>query len=181
MPPDCKICRAPNRRRLIEADWADGVSAVGIAATMVDAGWPITSQTILKHLKEHAGPGAASRQPPDLPKRDAAIFFRDRIMDAIEEAEKTPKLRAVKNSEGGWDTEEVPFDILDKDLQGAIGTALKAESIIQKREAGPGAKVGLFVLMLGGADGKHMLAPLSLASGEDIFEGEAVEVPDADE
>jgi hypothetical protein len=163
---NCKICRAPGRRRLIEADWADGMSAVGIAKAMTDNGWPITSTTVLKHLKEHAGPEAAIRVPPALSKRDAAVWVRDRIMDKVEEIEQGTRTVITKDGE----MVEVPFDILDKELQPALGSMLKAQAILDKREANQtSAKISLFGLMLGitdgGGDGRF--APLELSSGEE--------------
>lgn len=177
--PNCKICRAPNRRRLIEADWADGMSAEGISKAMADAGWSITSQTVLRHLKEHAGPEAGIRVPPKLAKRDAAAFVRDRVMERVMELESDdgPKrLVPVKGEGGATEYVEVEFDILDKDLQPALSSMLKAQAILDKREAvKENRKIDLFLLMLGGADGKGMLAPLALTAGDDddIIEGEA--------
>lgn len=174
---NCKICRMPGRRRLIEADWAAGMSAVGIAANMTDSGWAITSGTVIKHLKEHAGPEAAIRVPPTLKKRDAAVFFRERIMDRIEELETGdgPKQMIAVRGPEGIEYVEKDFDILDKDLQPAINTALKAETQIEAREARKDAKqIGLLVLMLGGA-GSDGLAPEELSDGM-VIDGEATEV-----
>jgi len=165
---DCKVCRHPNRRRLIEADWADGMSAVGIAKVMEDSGWPITSSTILKHLKEHAGPEAAIRLPPRLAKRDANVFVRDRIMDRIEELEAGDVKRLVPVRENGETVfVEQDFDILDPTLQPALNTMVKAQGNIDKVETSKGKmKVDLFIAMLGGA-GDDGLAPLALSAGGD--------------
>lgn len=181
----CKICREPERRRLIEADWSAGMSAVGIAARMTAAGWQITGPTVLRHLKEHAGPGAATRLPPALPKRDAAVFIRDRIMDRLEalESEGKPRQVLVKDGDGDMVLTDIPFDILDKDLQPAIGSMLKAQDTVDKRErTASKTQVGLLLLMLGidpNGGGPGPLAPASLTAGEDnefVIEGEFSEV-----
>jgi hypothetical protein len=177
--PNCKICRAPNRRRLVEADWADGISAEGIARTMREAGWPLSSATVLKHLKEHT-PGAATREPVKAGKRDAAIFLQNRLMDEIERREE---LVLIEEETTG---EKVPdhrrLDILDKDLQPALATILRAQALINTREKAKGPRAGMMLLMLGVSPdglGPGALAPLELSSGEeddDIIDGEAIEV-----
>lgn len=166
---DCKVCRHPNRRRLIEADWADGMSAVGISKVMNDAGWPITSQTILKHLKEHAGPEAAIRVPPKLTKRDANVFVRDRIMDRVEELERGDSKRLIPVKQDGETIFiEADFDILDPTLQPALNTMVKAQGNIDKVEVTKGKmKMDLFIAMLGGAGGDGGLAPLELTDGDE--------------
>jgi hypothetical protein len=173
-PARCLVCRAGSTRQdMVAALWSEGMTAKGIAAQMADAGWNLTANVILGHLKEHVD-GAAGRKPPAMrDHRDAAIFVRDRIMDRLQE-EPT---RQVVGKDG--EIEEVPFDILDKDLQPALNSMLKAESIIQKRSANE-TKVGVLLLMLGGDDGRGFLAPPQLTAGPDDsdieFEGEAVEV-----
>lgn len=171
----CKVCRAPNRRRLIEADWADGMTATGIAKTMTDAGWKVSPETILKHLKEHAGPGASVRAPVTVAKRDAAIFVRDRMMDELERREAKARREA---EELGEEPDEA-FSLLSKDLQPALGTMLKAQGELDKRDRSKEKQqVGLLLLMLGvdpSGGGPGPLAPLELTAGEDesdiIIEG----------
>lgn len=177
--PDCKVCRAPNRRRLIEADWADGMTAAGISKVMKDAGWPISAETILKHLKEHVE-GAAVRLPPTISKRDASILIKDAILDRLEELQAGGTRQVlVKGPDGGMEVQELEFDIMDKDLQAALGTALKAEAIqVKKDDNQTKRKIDLFQLMLGGADGKGMLAPMDLIEDGNTVEGEFADVPE---
>jgi hypothetical protein len=163
-PSRCKVCKEPERARLIEADWAGGMSAVGIAARLKDAGWPIAASAVLRHL--HHVPGAHNRTNTPIPvgmtKRDAALFVRDRIMDELEVMEDDVDPAG-----------ESKLNILSKDLQPALGSMLRAQDIIDKRETREkNKKISLFVLMLGGPDGKNALAPLELSSGEDVIEGE---------
>lgn len=162
----CKICREPERRRLIEADWAGGMSAVGIARRMTDAGWQLGSETVLKHLKEHAGPGAATRQPPNLSKRDIAVIVQERTVDWLEREDE----QGVKVG---------PDHPLWKD---ALAPGLAAQKIIDTRQQKADDNKLKFVmaqLLLGGPGG-GMFAPPQLTAGEDesedIYEGEAVEV-----
>jgi hypothetical protein len=189
--PNCVICRAPERARLIEADWAGGLSATAIAATMTEAGWPITAATVLSHLKKHV-PYAATRQnvPAGLSRRDTTVFIQTRILDEVELREKAFRMaleEAGDNEEAIKEAMRNRPNILDKDIQPALNTALKAEAIIVKREDNTARrKIDLFQLMLGGADGKGMLAPQGLiGSGqeeedEDATEGEFEEVPDGE-
>jgi hypothetical protein len=173
----CKVCRAPNRRRLIEADWADGMSATGISKVMKDAGWPINADTILKHLKEHVE-GAAVRLPPKIAPRDASVIIKNAVLDRLEELQKGEGAKLMRQIKGpdGMEWVEVEFDIMDKDLQPALKTALAAETIdVKKADNQAKRKIDLFQLMLGGAGGKHMLAPPELI-GDGSIEGEFVEV-----
>lgn len=170
MTMQCKVCREPERRRLVDADYAGGLSAAAIARRLEAGGWPVGSATIIKHLKEHFIPGSPTGVARN--KRDAAILLQEKIMDEVERRERVS--REIEESEG-----ELPdfrrFDILDKDLQPALGTVLRAQGLIDKREqAGKTQKVGLFMLMLGGAEGRLMLAPPDLSGSEDgiVIEGE---------
>ena len=173
--PTCKICDHPGRARLIEADWADGKSAPYIAAEMEAGGWKVTPATILKHLK-HV-PGAATRKnvpiPAGLRGRDAAEYIKNRILDAVDSVEN--RLRSEAEAEGKTYSGEF---ILDKDLQPALGTALKAEGIKIKREdVASKRQIGLFQLMLGNG-GK---APPHLIGDGMTIEGEFTDVTDDEE
>ncbi len=98
-------------------------------------------------------------------------------MDRVEKLEAGEERKAI-DKEGNLVS--VPFDILDKDLQPALSTALRAEAAIETRENRKEAKqIGLFILMLGGADGLNALAPLELSDGLTI-DGDYEDVDDAD-
>lgn len=178
----CLVCRAgPNRRRMVEAMWADGMSASGIAAAMADGGWKVSSSSILTHEKEHDS-GAAVRKPIDIPRKDWSTYLQTMIGTEIERRFERAKTRAEEATAATGDPHDPSdfFDVLDKEFQPAFKTVLAAESNIIKRENDSKSRqVGLFVLMLGGADGQRMLAPRALIGDEDeddalrIIEGEA--------
>jgi len=184
MNNNCVICKAGERARLIEADWASGMSAKGIAIRMTEAGWPITGPTVLNHLKKHV-PLAATRQntPVGMSRRDTTVFIQDRILGEIELRERAFRTALEEAGDDEDAIKEVMRhrpNILDKDLQPALNTALKAEAIIVKREDNTAKrKIDLFQLMLGGADGKGALAPQALiGAGDDAIEGEFTEEDD---
>ena len=133
---NCKICKEPERARLIEADWAGGMSAKGIALRMTEAGWPIIAGTVLSHLKKHV-PQAATREnvPKGMAKRDASILIQSKILDRWEELEagETRKVLVIDKKTGEASIEEIPFDIFDKDIQPALKTALGAQAEINKQ------------------------------------------------
>lgn len=171
--PMCKICDNPGRARLIEADWAAGRSATVIAKDMTDSGWPLVAETIRRHLK-HV-PGARTRENEPMPtvpqtKRtaDGVEFVKGRLLDAIIAKERRLRVEAEQSGE--------EFDgefLLDKDLQPALNTVLKAEGIkIKREEAASKRQIGLFMLMLGKNGGK---APTALI-GDGSIEGEAKDV-----
>lgn len=102
-------------------------------------------------------------------KRDAAEIIKNRVLDA---------LANISESEGEWidgaDGERHFIrgsSILSKDLQPALGTALKAQALEDKREATKKGSV-TFVLQLAAAMGERM----ALLTGGEVIEGEATEI-----
>ena len=189
--PNCPVCKRPGRRRLVDADLADGLTPGAIAASMRDGGWALTALDVSGHAI-HAAPGkvrsAASR------KRDAALTVRERLIDEVErriakaEEVATRETAACELSHFYPDEKRMHpvrvhdpaeyFDVLDKDVQAAFGTIIKAQALHEKKEARESKSfIGLFKLMLGGADGAGMLAPeaLRLSDGETI-DGEFDEI-----
>lgn len=189
--PNCPICKRPGRRRIIDADASDGLTPAAIAAAMRDTGWALTAADVTAHITLHGSigkprSGAARR-------RDAALTLRERMMDALESRIEAAEERAVEATaecqRGEHDDDEHPryrkhtarvheasefFDILDKNLQSALGTVIKAQTVEEKRVATEGKrKIDLFKLMMGNTD--DGLAPRDLI-GDGIIEGEAVEV-----
>ena len=172
--PNCMICQEPERARLIEADWVGGMTAAGIATRMTAAGWPIVGGTVLNHLKKHVKDAATrSNVPAGLGRRDAAVFIRDRILDEVERREQAFRM-AVEDGMPDDVIDTLRPDILDKDLQPALNTAIKAEAVVAKREDSQSKrKIDLFKLMLGDAGG---LAPKGLIGDGLTIEGEFEEV-----
>src|SRR5690348_3698105 len=127
--PTCKICDMPGRARLIEADWAARRSATVIARDMTESGWPITPETVRRHMKHVPDASTRDNVPmPSVPQgqvpRDGVEFVKGRLLDAIVAKER--RLRMVAEKEGEEFNGEF---MLDKDLQPALTTVLKAEGI----------------------------------------------------
>lgn len=192
--PTCPICKRPGRRRIIDADFADGIAPAAIAAAMRDAGWALTAAQVATHATLHGSttkPRSAATR-----KRDAALTLRERMMDALEGRIESAEQRASEATEecarGEHNVDDHPryrqhgprvhspdefFDILGKDLQPALGTVIKAQTVEEKRTANEGKrKIDLFRLMMGPGDG---LAPAGLI-GDGSIEGEYEEVGDGE-
>jgi len=148
----------------VDEELSKGSTGAYIARLMTARGFPVGPDTVLTH-KQHwvpiAPPGVAKR------KNDAATFLLDRV------------IRAVENLPEPIEGERDP--ILDKHLQPALQTALKAQTIVDRREARTDDKKAAFqisVLLAGGPAG--LLAPPDLtdkdADDDFIIEGEATEV-----
>lgn len=168
--PKCKICDNAPRARLIEADWSAGRTAAAIAKEMTAGGWAITGATVTKHMA-HV-PGGRERKNVPMPHMDGADFVKGRLLDAIIAKERRLRQEAEEHGE--------EFDgefILDKDMQPALNTVLKAEGIkIKRDDAQSKRQISLFMLMLGKTGG---LAPAGLI-GDGSIEGQYREVTDED-
>jgi len=161
----CKVCDDKIARRAVDEELSKGLSYAAVARLMTLRGFPVTDKTVGEH-KQHAvplpPPGVATQ------KRDAAVMLLDRMVSAVE--------RLPEPSEGE------PDPILDRRLQPALQTALKAQALLDRREARVDdrkATLQLHVLLAGGPAG--LLAPPDLTDSETddddtIIEGEAVEV-----
>lgn len=188
--PTCAICKRPGRARIVEADVTDGLKPAAVAATMRDVGWALTAADVVKHMT-HAvtrHKSAATR------KRDAAVTLREQLMDEVDRRIASAESRANEATEecarGEHEVDDHPryrshgprvheptefFDPLNKDLQAAFGTIIKAEGVVAKREnEATKRKIDLFALMLGGA-GADGLAPDHLLGDGSVIEGDYVE------
>lgn len=181
----CKVCREPERRRLIEADYEGGLTPAAIARRMVAAGWDITSPTVVSHLKEHY-----IKMPPSSiakNKRDASVIIRDAQLDALDTRERDFEIRRQLLRSDGVDEAAImelypPFDILNKDLQPALKTALMAQKNIDSKEIKQNnQKIDLYRLMLGGPEGNLMLAPKHLLGDGSTIEGDFEELDEETE
>lgn len=190
--PNCPVCKRPGRRRIVDADAADGITPAAIASAMRDTGWALTAADVTKHVTLHGS--AEKTRSKATRRRDAALTLRERMMDALEgriEAAEASAVEATAECQRGeHDIEDHPryrqhgprvhessefFDILNKDLQSALGTVIKAQTVEEKRNANDDKrKIDLFRLMMGPGDG---MAPAALI-GDGVVEGDFEEVGD---
>ena len=165
----CKIC--DDKAVCLTADrYLDqGVSASLIARTLTLGGWPVTAPTVGKH-KAHYTRGVNPDLKPS--RRDAAIIIKGRILDALEEVEERPG--TWMDDDEGHRVYVKGGSILDKDLQPALGTALKAQALEDRREAAKskGGAVQVLTALLAALRGEQV--PL-LEDGNTI-EGDFSEV-----
>jgi len=176
--PDCNICGNADLKTLIALAWDGKMDATAISGVL--GGVP-NAAAIIKHLKVHE-PGSWSRQIEVTvkPLRQRVYDLQRTMVDEVE------RRIAVAQERSRFETEATgePHDwseylnILDKDLQSAIGSIIKIQAGADKVEATKAnLAVGLFELMLGGQSGKLMLAPKNLVGEDDsIIEGDSVEV-----
>lgn len=182
--PKCTVCRNADRRRLIEAGWNAGMGAETIARVLDER--DIAGGAIMRHLKEHSeGDGNARlvEVEPDLPMRDRVYNIQKMQVDEIERRMAIAKTRADdmnRARENLTDAEGNPYpkvdwsdfyDILNKDAQAAIGSILKTQGLVDKREKAQGdLKLGLFEAMANAGLAPKAIsggrAPLQLTEGE---------------
>lgn len=170
----CKVCSNADTRRMVELGWNAKMNAVDISHGLEAA---IGPTAILKHLKEHSESGMNREIPVE-----QAVPLRDRVYAIqklqIEEIERRVALAQQKASEmselsGQHHDWSEFFDVLDKDMQQAVGSILKAQAGQDKHESTKaGLKIDLFRAL-----SAHGKAPTALI-GDGIIEGEAVEVED---
>lgn len=155
----CMICDDKIACRAIDEELAKGLSGEALARLMTLRGFSVTAPTILSHAKHRVPippPGVAKK------KRDLALLVRDKVAERIE------------NAEG--DDEAMDSLLFSKGGQGAISVGLKAEAIIDKREARVDDKQTVLKLALLLAGGGQLLAPPELIEDGMTIEGEAREV-----
>lgn len=178
----CAICRNVDRRRLIELGWNAKMNAAQIAACF---GNIPSAAAILKHLNEHVDEGTYARVIPvsdAKPLRARALAIQEMQVAEIERRitmaqEKAAAMNDLNKDLPGYEPLDWShfFDILDKDMQAAVSSILKAVGLQDKREMGK-AQVGADIarIMLGAGGG---LAPKRLSAGDDgPIEGEARDV-----
>ena len=178
MSPDCNICGNADLKTLIALAWDGKMDATAISGVL--GGVP-NAAAIIKHLKVHE-PGSWSRQIEVTvkPLRQRVYDLQRTMVDEVE------RRIAVAQERSRFETEATgePHDwseylnILDKDLQSAIGSIIKIQAGADRMETTKAnLAVGLFELMLGGQGGKLMLAPKSLVGDDDsVIEGDAHEM-----
>ncbi len=160
----CSICNAPALADYVNGRLDAGMSNSGIAAGLAAAGGSLDPEVVGRHKKHYVpkpAPGA-----PKATKRDIAIVLRDRALDAVE------RMPPEEQEDGTY------FDpLLNKHFAPGLGVALKAQALLDKREA-VAAKVnlgaGLFALVER-LDRLGAPAPLQLEDGTTV-EGEYEDV-----
>ena len=149
------ICDDKVACRAIDEELERGMTGAALARLMTLRGFEVTAPTVLQHAKHRqpiAPPGVATR------KRDLALLVRDKAYTMAE---------------------NMPDELFaDKGVQGALTVGLRAEALLDKREARTDDRksvIQLAILLAGGPAG--LLAPPELTSGDDdIIEGTAEEV-----
>ncbi len=110
----CKVCDDKAVCLLVDRYLEQNITYATIARTLALGGSPVSADVVSKHAK-HRVPSVN----PDVKatKRDAALIIKGKVLDALESKESNPD-----------------FDILDKELQPALKTALAAQALEDKRE-----------------------------------------------
>jgi hypothetical protein len=159
----CAICNDIVLDGFVAEEAKKGTRTSLIASKASIRGFPLTATRVTSHLKhspvEVPDPYSVSKEqtPVDKPiisKRDAAAIIKDRLLDALE---------ARENSDEG-------LDILAKDLQPALKSALAAQSMEDKREQKKVTQ-NFWVQLYTGQQGE-----LPLLDDGNTVEGVAVEV-----
>lgn len=149
--PRCAICKSPDVRRLVELGWNAKMSAVDIAAAL-GGRRGLGHTAVLTHLKEHAEGGNIRAIPVEeaqpLRARVYAIQkmqveeIERRVLLAQQRAEDWNSMPEHEDDQKDWSHW---FDILDKDMQAAVASILKAQGIKDKQESTErGQKIDLF-------------------------------------
>jgi hypothetical protein len=169
----CPVCANPNRRRLIELGLNNKMDAIGLAALWDD----LTSKIIQKHTRHTdlrnlvvvtTSPSRErvenlQRMQLDEIERRVALAQQEagRRNDAIDDAREMGVEGADALPYHDWSEY---FNILDKDVQAAIGSIQRTQGLSDKRETSQGAlKLGLFEAMANAG-----LAPKSLIGGPEV-------------
>ena len=178
MNPKCDICRNSDLSTLIALAWNGKMAATAISGVL---GGEPTAAAIIKHLKADAdGSWSRAIEVEVKPLRQRVYDLQRTLVDELERRIAIAKDKARFETEVTGEPHDWSeyLDILNKDLQNAIGSIIKTQGLADKREATQASlAVGLYELMLGGADGKLMLAPKSLVGDDErTIEGSFTEV-----
>lgn len=140
----CMICQNEALLVYVNAGLTKGVSNAGIAAAFGAAGGHLDPEVVGRHRKAHWTP-PVDPAAPKATKRDLAILLRDKVADAVD-ALPDPK-PPVYDDDGKLVTPG-NIAILDKDFAPALSMGLKAQGLLDKREA-TDKKLGLAAGYLG--------------------------------
>lgn len=157
MSTGCKVCDDKAVHLLVDRYLDQKIKYTTIARTLTLGGFQVSDGTISTHDRHRVKSLPAEAKPS---KRDAAAFIKGRVMDRLEKL----------SEEVDPVTGESRLDILDKDLQPALSTALKAQALEDKREQKK--VVQNFWFELGGA----IFDETPMLGDGTIIEGEVVEI-----
>lgn len=151
----CQVCEDVVLRRAVDEELFSGKTATSISRLMGLRGSPLSAGLILGHKKHFRA--QAEREIAVREKRDLAIMVQEEAIDLFEQGD---------------------LSLTDRNHIPGIKAGLDAQAILDRREARKeDHRIGMFILMLGGADGQRRLAPPDLVGeDEDIVEGEATEI-----
>lgn len=183
MSKTCPICMgSPDRRRLVELGWNDKMDGIALAAQWDD----LTAAVVLKHLKQHSEGRPSIRRvdvsPPTTARERVANLQRmqldeieRRVALAQQEAETRNDAIIAMREQGVDGADDLKlhdwsefFNVLDKDVQAAIGSILKTQGLTDRREKDTAdLKLGLFEAMSRAGLAPKGTTPALPAGGDD--------------
>lgn len=153
MSPRCTVCANPILRKAVDGALGEKMSGAGISRYLEQMGASVSVDIINRH-KQHYAPDL--ERPKGTRKHDFAVLVRDRAAEQFEAGQ---------------------LDLSDKGTVAGIGAGLKAQAILDKREAVKqkigGAELARAIIEMLSGSGPQ--TPLALDDGMTI-DGEAVEV-----
>jgi hypothetical protein len=117
MGAPCTVCKNPGVRKVVDGYYGEGMTGAGISRALAGLGLKVSPEVVNGHGKHYAPPPERLKGTP---KKDFAIVVRDKAYDQLEAGD---------------------LDLADKDQVAGINAGLKAQALIDKREAIK-AKVG---------------------------------------
>lgn len=159
MPARCRICAVPALRDYVDGALNKGLTNKGIAAGMEAMGGSLDPETVGRHKTRH-WTAPVREGAPKPTNRDLAIMVRDKVADALEDMPGEGLL------------------LMGKELGPAVNAGLKAQGILDKRDA-VNKKLGIAAGALSlqaWLAGLHSVEPPPELDDGNTVEGEAVEV-----
>ena len=160
MAARCRVCGNPALRDYVDSALNKGLSNRAIAAGIDAMGGTLDPDVVGRHKKAHWTMPVRAEAPTPT-KRDLAIMVQEKVADAIEDMPGEGIL------------------LMGKELAPAINAGLKAQAMIDKREAVNkklGIAAGALSLQMWLAGLSDTKPPAEL-DDPNIVEGEAVELP----
>lgn len=177
----CAVCKSPNRRRLVNLGWNSKMTAADISAGLSGE---VGVSTILKHLKEHEDGGDIREIPVEEAKsvRSRVYAIQMLMVGEIERRVALAQEKAAIASELTGEPQDWAdyFNILDKDMQAAVGSIIKTQAMKDKQETTTASlKIGLFQALVGaGKAPKDLIGALPALDDGMTVEGEARDLDD---
>jgi hypothetical protein len=154
LPKPCSVCAIPALAKFADANTE--LSASGLSKQAETAGMNLSADRIQTHRKHRADEGYLAASTT---KKDLAILIRDKVAMRVE-------------------TED--FDVLDRNVAAGLGAGLKAQALIDKRDAREKKMTQAegFLAILSALRGEGH-GPTVLLEDPNVIDGVAVEI-DAD-